>query len=96
MYYFLTREDRKRKDRVDSLLARATADWNRARMNELQRAVKAAPVKSTVAALPSAPADAPPPKRERKLPTPPPGWGSEEDASRSSMLAAKMLQRGGR
>lgn len=96
-YYYLTRNDKKRKDRVDGMLARAMSTWNRERMQAMKReVVSAAPSKpSTVEA---STVEAPQPSKlvkRRGLPQPPPGWGSDAEASRSSMMAAKMLKKPG-
>src|SRR5690606_29650813 len=90
-YYYLSGDTKKQRDKVDSLLARATSQWNQVRMRELNRVAvpEPAPIKSDV--------DAPQGKRkQRRLPAPPPGWGSPDDALRSNMAAAQALKRGGR
>jgi hypothetical protein len=76
---------------LDQSIAVATADWTRGQVSaEITRGeeVLARPAPPRPAA-PAAPALA-----GRKLPTPPPWWKGDEEAMRSSLVAAQQLRRG--
>lgn len=69
-------------DRVDGLLARVTSRWNADLMRLAQDEVRTVQRPSTVDTN----------GKRKRLPAPPPGWGDSESASRSSIVAARMLK----
>lgn len=76
---------------MEQSIAVATADWTRAQVStEIARGeeILARPTPARPAAAPS------PALAGRKLPTPPPWWKGDEDAMRSSLVAAQQLRRG--